>query len=332
MRDVHRFEDLADLIRVARREAQAAFGDDRVYLEKLIVNGRHIEIQILGDKHGNIIHLGERECSLQRRHQKLVEESPSPIVDEKMRQEMGETAVRAAQSVDYHSAGTVEFIVDQNKNYYFLEMNTRLQVEHPVTELVTGVDVVREMLNVADGRKLRYRQAYIWPKGWAIECRILAENPRMGFIPSTGQIRGLTLPTGPGVRVDTGIYYGSEITPYYDSMIAKLIVWDESRDEAIIRMRRALEEFQIVGVSTTIPVHIQLMEHPNFKSGDFHTRWLETEFVFNQTPDPVHLRFAAVAATLLAHRRNQRAVLLHEAGDSPWRLYGRREALDRRLK
>ncbi|GIK41868.1 MAG: biotin carboxylase [Chloroflexota bacterium] len=332
MRNVYRAEDLPEAIRTARREAQSAFGDDRVYLEKFIENARHVEIQVLGDEHGNVIHLGERECSIQRRHQKLIEEAPSPVVDEELRQKMGAIAVAAAKSVNYCSAGTMEFVLDKDRNFYFLEMNTRLQVEHPVTEMVTGVDIVKEMLRIASGRKLRYEQADIRVKGWAIECRILAEDPRNNFMPSIGRIIGLTNPTGPGVRLDSGIYFGSEVTPYYDSMLAKLIVLGETRGEAILRMRRALEEFRITGLATTIPLHIQLMNSTRFQAGQFDTGFLENHFSFNQTPNPASIRVAAVAATLMAHQRNQQAILLHQGGTSPWRLYGRREALDRRLR
>lgn len=332
MRDVRNLEDLPEAIRSARREAQAAFNNDQVYVEKLIENARHIEIQVLGDMHGNIIHLGERDCSLQRRHQKVVEESPSPLVDDALRRRMGKIAVKAARAVNYYSAGTVEFVMDSERNFYFLEMNTRLQVEHPVTEMVTGVDIVKEMLKIASGQELKYEQEDIHMKGHAIECRILAENARNYFIPSIGQITGLTNPTGPGVRVDSGIDYGYEITPYYDSMIAKLIVLGETRDEAILRMRRALEEFRITGVVTTIPLHIQLMHSAHVQASEINTKFLENNFVFNQDADPEHLRVVAVAATLLAHQKQRQAILLHQSGPSPWRLYGRREALDRRLR
>jgi acetyl-CoA carboxylase biotin carboxylase subunit len=332
MRIVHRAEDLLEAIRLARRESQAAFGDDRVYLEKFIDSARHIEIQVLGDVHGNVIHLGERECSIQRRHQKLIEETPSPVVDEALREKMGAIAVAAAKAVDYYSAGTVEFILDKDKNFYFLEMNTRLQVEHPVTEIVTGIDLVKEMLRIATGRKLRYEQDDLHVKGWAIECRILAEDPRNDFMPSTGRIVGLTTPTGPGVRVDSGIHFDTEVTPYYDSLMAKLVVWGETRGEAILRMRRALEEFRITGVMTTLPLHIQLMNSTRFQAGQFDTNFLEQNFTFNQIAHPDHVRAAAIAATLVAHQRNQQAILLHQGAASPWRLYGRRETLDRRIR
>ena len=253
MRPVHQREDLLSSLASARREALSAFGDGTVYLEKLITSGRHIEIQVLADSHGNVIHLGERECSLQRRHQKLLEECPSIFVDEEMREKMGAVAVAAAQSVGYVSAGTIEFLADKDKNFYFLEMNTRLQVEHPVTELVTGVDIVQEMLRVARGRRLRHAQEDIKMEGWAIECRVNAEDPYNSFIPATGKISTLRLPTGPGVRIDTGVYEGSEITPYYDSMISKLICYGQNRAEAVLRMRRALGEYHIMGVQTNIP-------------------------------------------------------------------------------
>ncbi|MEW5960084.1 MAG: acetyl-CoA carboxylase biotin carboxylase subunit [Chloroflexota bacterium] len=332
IREVRRPDGLLEAVRIARREAEAAFGDDRVYLEKLIENARHIEIQLLADGYGNVIHLGERECSIQRRHQKLVEESPSPVVDETLRQKMGRIAVTAARSVNYSSTGTMEFILDKDNNFYFLEMNTRLQVEHPVTEMVTGVDIVKEMLRIASGRKLRYEQENIHMRGWAIECRILAEDPANNFMPSIGRLIGLTTPTGPGVRVDSGIYFGVEVTPFYDSMLAKLIVLADSRGEAILRMRRALEEFRITGVATTLPLHLQLMNSTRFQAGQFDTTFLEHHFKLNQTPSAELARTAAVAATLVAHQRQRQAILLHQGDPSPWRVYGRREALDRRLR
>ncbi|MDM8518957.1 acetyl-CoA carboxylase biotin carboxylase subunit [Anaerolineales bacterium HSG6] len=332
MRSVFSFEELPEAIRSARREAQSAFGDDRVYIEKLIENARHIEVQILGDSHGNIIHLGERECSIQRRHQKLVEEAPSPVVNAELRQKIGDIAILAGKAVDYYSAGTVEFVMDKDKNVYFLEMNTRLQVEHPVTERVTGIDIVKEMLRIASGRRMRYKQSDIQVKGHSIECRILAEDPSNNFMPSIGQVSGMTKPSGPGVRIDDGIDYGLAITPYYDSMIAKVVVLGDTRGEAILRMRRALEEFRISGIKTTIPLHIQLMASPRFHTAQFDTTYLEKIFKFNQVADPEHQKVAAIAATLLAHQRNKRAILLHQGGPSPWRLYGRREVLDRRIR
>lgn len=331
MRIVNSIKMLPEAIRVARREAAAAFGDDRVYLERLIRNARHVEIQLLGDQHGNIIHLCERDCSIQRRHQKLIEESPSPVLTAEKREEMGMAAVRAAQAVNYYSAGTVEFVVDNDTlDYFFLEMNTRLQVEHTVTERVTGIDIVKEMLRIAAGEKLRYRQEDIRIKGHCIECRIVAEDPQANFMPATGTIVGLETPTGPGVRVDTGIAFGSEVTPYYDSLLAKLVVWDETREEAIIRTRRALEEFQITGIPTAIPFLIQMMDTPEFQSGKIHTKFLEEEFRATNKQTPELMCMAALAATILAHEKVRRAIIPpNNIAASPWREAGRRAGLRR---
>ncbi|MFT7585732.1 MAG: acetyl-CoA carboxylase biotin carboxylase subunit [Cellvibrionaceae bacterium] len=304
MRPVHNPDHLLDSLASARREALSAFGDGTVYLEKLITSGRHIEIQVLADSHGNVIHLGERECSLQRRHQKLIEECPSIFVDENMRAAMGAVAVAAAKAVDYVSAGTIEFLADRDKNFYFLEMNTRLQVEHPVTELVTGVDIVQEMLRVARGRELRFRQEDISMEGWAIECRINAEDPFMNFLPATGTITTINSPTGPGVRIDTGVYAGAEITPYYDSMISKLICYGNNRGEAILRMRRALREYHIMGVTTSIPFHSHMMENVPFMGGNFDTNFVENEFNMKDRAAPDEME-AAVIATILSHRQGQ---------------------------
>src|SRR5512138_2259009 len=250
MREVRSLEEMSGLLQPARREAEAAFGDGNIYLEKLIAGARHIEFQIMADQYGHAIYLGERECSIQRRHQKLIEESPSPLLadDEDLRARMGAVAVQAARAVDYANAGTVEFLVDEQKNFYFLEMNTRLQVEHPVTEAITGMDIVVEQVRVANGRPLSHKQEDIQCRGAAIECRINAEDPYNHFLPSTGCITLTQFPTGPGVRVDTDVHVGIEISPYYDPLIAKLIIWGETRSQAVARMRRALEEFEIVGV------------------------------------------------------------------------------------
>ncbi len=329
MRRVDHPDDFAGALASARREAEAAFGDGTVYLEKVIRGARHVEIQILADHHGNVIHLGERECSIQRRHQKLIEESPSPIVDEAMRRQMGEVAVAAAKAVGYTNAGTVEFLVDEERNFYFLEMNTRLQVEHPVTEMVTGVDIVKEQIRIARGRKLRYRQEEIEMKGWAIECRINAEDPYNNFLPSTGRVTGLTTPTGPGVRVDTGVYVGFEITPYYDPLISKVICWGETRAEALLRMRRALEEYRIMGVKTNIPFHQRILDSHRFMGGQFDTTFVEERFSMDggeaELPD-----VAAIVATLVAHRRGQQATQVISRGrrdTSNWKWLGRYERL-----
>jgi acetyl-CoA carboxylase, biotin carboxylase subunit len=330
MREVRSLEDMPALIQMARREAQASFGDDDVYLEKLLEDARHIEFQVLADQHGNVIHLGERECSLQRRHQKLVEESPSPFVngDDDLRQQMGAVAVRAAQAVDYSNAGTIEFLVDKDKNFYFLEMNTRLQVEHPVTEMVTGLDIVKEQIRVARGRQLRYTQADVHQNGWAIECRINAEDPYNDFLPSTGRITHTLLPTGPGIRVDTGVYMGFEISPYYDSLISKLLVWGETRAEAILRMRRAQDEYQIIGVRTNIPFHQKLMDSTRFLGGQYDTRFVEERFPLRlETGDcDPQAPIAAIIATLVAHRQAERATTMvanPQRATSNWKWQGR---------
>ncbi len=335
MREVTSLEEMPALLESARREAESAFGDGNVYLEKLLGGARHIEIQILADQYGNVIHLGERDCSLQRRHQKLIEESPSPFMDAELRRKMGEVAVKAARSVDYINAGTIEFLVDKDRNFYFLEMNTRLQVEHPVTEVETGIDIVAEQIRIARGRQLTYKQEDIVLRGHTIECRINAEDPYNNFIPSTGRITHSMLPTGPGVRVDTGIYPGFEITSFYDPMIAKLIVWGETRGQAILRMRRALEEYRIVGVRTNIPFHQTMMNSHRFMGGQYDTRFVEERF---SMPDPedeleTHLPdIAAVFATLVAHQENQRSaefVMRNERDTSNWKWMGRWERMHR---
>ena len=332
MREVTNIEEMPILLESARREAKSAFGDDNVYLEKLILGARHIEIQILADKHGNVVHLNERECSLQRRHQKLLEEAPSSFVDEELRQRMGAVAVKAAEAVDYESAGTIEFLVDKDKNFFFLEMNTRLQVEHPVTELVTGMDIVKEQIRIARGRKLSFTQEDIQINGAAIECRINAEDPHNNFMPSTGLITHSVLPTGPGIRVDTGVYDGFEITPYYDPMISKLIVWGETRAQAILRMRRALEEYKIVGVRTNIPFHQTMMDSHRFMAGQYDTRFVEEEFSMEEMVEDKEILpdVAAIIATLVKHEQTQRAahvVRRNERDTSNWKWVSRWERL-----
>jgi acetyl-CoA carboxylase, biotin carboxylase subunit len=335
MRAVYKAEDLPESLASARREAESAFGNGEVYIEKLLVGARHIEFQILADTHGNTIHLGERECSIQRRHQKLVEEAPSSFVDPDLRQRMGDMAVKAAEAVGYVNAGTIECLVDKDKNFYFLEMNTRLQVEHPVTELVTGIDLVKEQIRIARGRRMGPTQSFLEPTGWAIECRINAEDPYNNFIPSIGTISTLNIPTGPGVRVDSGVYSGYEITPYYDSMIAKLIVWGEDRGEAILRMRRALEEYTIMGVKHNIPFHQNLMNSFSFIAGMFDTKFVEERFsmtTYEELPHENELETAAIAATLFAHRQRQLAsqvVMRGERDTSNWKWVGRWERMHR---
>ncbi|RLJ87082.1 acetyl-CoA carboxylase biotin carboxylase subunit [Planococcus citreus] len=269
-------EDFVKGLNMTQKEAAAAFGNPGVYIEKFIEDFRHIEIQVLADSHGNAIHLGERDCSIQRRMQKLVEEAPSPALSAELRAEMGEAAVKAAQAVNYRGAGTVEFIFDvENQKFYFMEMNTRIQVEHPVTEMITGIDLIQQQLKVASGETLAYKQEDVTFKGWSIECRINAENPLKNFMPSAGRVDMYLPPGGMGVRVDSAMYSGYTIPPYYDSMVAKLITFADTREEAVAKMKRALDEFVVEGVFTTIPFHLRLMDHEVFKSGDFNTKFLE---------------------------------------------------------
>ncbi len=312
MRLVEEPAGLPGALAAARREALSSFGDDTVYLEKEISRARHIEIQLLGDQFGNYVYLGERECSIQRRHQKLIEEAPSSAVSPSLRAEMGKVAVQAAQAVGYSNAGTVEFLLDRGGNFYFLEMNTRLQVEHAITEMVTGIDIVKEQLAIASGRRLRWRQEDIQLKGHAIECRINAENPYNNFLPEAGRITYLTEPTGPGVRLESGIYAGFEVSLYYDPLLAKLVVWGENRAEAILRMRRALEEYRIGGIHTTIPFHQQVMDNMRFQGGQYDTGFVDGPDGFRllATSDHELVRVAAIAAALIQHEKDQQAVIL----------------------
>ena len=331
MRVVHRADGLKQALAAARGEAAAAFGDDRVYVEKALEGVRHIEFQILADRFGNAVHLGERECTIQRRHQKLIEEAPSASVDPQLREEMGSTAVRLAKAVGYESAGTVEFLLDRDKRFYFLEMNTRLQVEHPITELVTGVDIVTEQLRIAAGRKLRIQQADIRPKGWAMECRIAAEDPYNDFLPSIGRIRNVYEPSGPGVRVDSAIYDGCEVTLYYDSLIAKLICAGETRGQTILRMRRALTEFKILGVKTNIPFHLQMMGSKAFIANRIDTAFLERLGTIDRTVTRESRAIAALAAAAVAFRSQQesqaRAASAPHVDGMAWRLAARKGSL-----
>jgi acetyl-CoA carboxylase biotin carboxylase subunit len=275
MRLVRAEEEFSHLFQAAQGEAEAAFGNPNVYIEKFIERPRHIELQILADNYGNVVHLGERECSIQRRHQKLLEEAPSNFLNESLRRKMGKAAVDAAKAIKYVGAGTVEFLVDQNGNFYFMEMNTRIQVEHPVTEMITGLDLVTEQILIAQGERLRFKQNDIQLRGHAIECRINAEDPNHNFRPHPGKISGYLPPGGPGVRVDSHIYTDYEIPPYYDSLIGKLIVWGPDRDTAIKRMRRALKECAITGVPTTIGFHQKILDNPAFIEGNVYTNFIE---------------------------------------------------------
>jgi acetyl-CoA carboxylase biotin carboxylase subunit len=303
MRVVNSAPELPAALDAARREAKNAFGDDAVYVEKYIAGPRHIEIQILADAHGTVLSLGERECSVQRRHQKMVEEAPSVAVTPELRRMMGETAVRAAAAAGYVNAGTCEFLVDADRNFYFLEMNTRLQVEHPVTELVTGIDLVQWQLRIAAGEHLPFRQDEIVPRGWAMECRITSEDPRAGFLPSVGTIAHLDIPGGPGVRWDGGIDAGSEVGLHYDPLLAKLIVWAPTREAAIDRMHRALLELTITGVETSRDFHLRVMEDPEYRRGEIQIQWLERRLasLTDVAPPPDGVRLAAIAGALVAH-------------------------------
>jgi acetyl-CoA carboxylase, biotin carboxylase subunit len=267
-------KELRQAVQVARREAESAFGDNSIYLEKLLVGPRHVEVQVMGDQKGNVVHLFERECSMQRRRQKVLEEAPSPGISPELREEMTEAAVRLAREVEYANAGTVEFLVEDD-DFYFIEMNTRIQVEHPVTEMLTGVDLVKEQIRVASGEPLSIEQEDVPFVGHAMEFRINAEDPDKDFMPSPGEISFLDVPGGPGVRVDSAIYQGYKIPPFYDSMVGKLIVWALTREEAINRARRALREYRLEGIKTTIPLHLRLLEDNAFRSGEYHTGYLE---------------------------------------------------------
>jgi acetyl-CoA carboxylase biotin carboxylase subunit len=274
MRIVRDLEEMEQAFKTAQHEAETGFGNPDVYIEKYIEQPRHVEVQVFGDEHGNVIHFGERDCSVQRRHQKLIEESPSPVVDDSLRKQMGEAAVRGCQAVEYVNAGTIEFLVDKERNFYFMEMNTRIQVEHPVTEQVTGHDLIKLQLQIAAGERLPRRQ--VQPRGHAIECRINAEDPGANFRPSPGTITDFHMPGGFGVRVDTHAYAGYAIPPYYDSLVAKLIIFAQTREGAIAKMASALDEFVIQGIKTTIPFHRQVMRDERFRSGRFDTSFLET--------------------------------------------------------
>ena len=312
MRLVKEKKDLDSSIESAQREAGAAFGDSDIYIEKYLVEPRHIEFQIIADAAGNTIHLGERECSIQRRHQKIIEEAPSVLLDPKMRIEMGDTAIKAAQACGYENAGTVEFLVDKNKKYYFLEMNTRLQVEHPVTELVTGLDIVKEQLLIASkqGMTLRKNVEIFW--GHAIECRIYAENPDNNFAPSPGTIHHIAPPSGPGIREDSGVVTGNEITLYYDPMISKLISWAPSRNEAINRMVRALGEYELQGIHSTIPFLIRVLQHKRFITGNFTTDFIAEEkslFKMNEEKGKI----AAFAAAIYFEQEKSKKIFQSKA-------------------
>jgi acetyl-CoA carboxylase, biotin carboxylase subunit len=330
MRRVDREQDLASAFESASSEALRAFGDGRVYVEKLIENARHIEIQVLGDRHGNLVHLGERECSVQRRHQKVIEESPSPLVSAhpELRARMGEAAVRAARAAGYFNAGTVEFLADNSGNFFFLEMNTRLQVEHPVTELVTGLDLVRLQIEIAAGARLPFTQDQIALRGAALECRIYAEDPSNGFFPSAGRITQLAEPSGPGVRLDSGIYAGWNVPLEYDPMLAKLIVWAETRAHAIERALRALGEYHIGGIQSNLPLFRAILNDPQFRAGDLHTGYLDE--LLNKNIDfhpPSSADLLAVAALAASEHTRPAEPSPPSANGSQWLAIGRADLL-----
>ncbi len=334
MRVVNEESDLEESIESAIREAGSAFGDGRVYLEKFLVKPRHIEIQILTDSHGNAIHLNERECSIQRRHQKVIEESPSPVVTPELRQKMGQAAVNIARESGYLGAGTVEFLVDQDLNFYFLEVNTRLQVEHPVTEMVTGVDLVREQIRIASGEPMSISQEDIKPRGHAIECRVYAEDPHNNFMPSTGTISEYREPSGPGIRVDSGVVAGSEIPVFYDPIISKMIVWGKDRQEAIERTKRALSEYRISGVHSTLGFACAVMLSQRFIMGDLSTDYIDLEFPERQFECTVNDQAdrAAVASVIYEYLNQKKLTLKIENGGSKksgWVQYYRGEGVKR---
>lgn len=330
MRRVDKEEDLLDNFEAARREALKSFGDDSIYMEKFMEDPKHIEIQIIADEYGNYAHLGERDCSIQRRHQKVIEESPSTVLDEVLRERMGKVALDAARAVNYVNAGTVEFLLDKNKNFYFLEMNTRLQVEHPVTEMVTQINIVKEQISIASGEKLSFKQEDVKWRGHAIECRIYAEDSFNNFMPMTGKISYMREPGGYGVRVDSGVENGSEIGIHFDPMLAKLIVWAKNRSSAIDRMERALKNYRIKGLKTTIPFELAVMRNDIFKEGVFDTGFIEKNFKF-EVLDEMKSEYEEIVAALAAYGyRRFKSSRLPEKGMKDgklWKTVGRAKAL-----
>jgi acetyl/propionyl-CoA carboxylase alpha subunit len=332
MRVVWEADDLPEEIQAARREALHAFGDDRLLIEKYVANAHHVEFQIFGDRHGNLLHLFERECSVQRRHQKIIEETPSPLLTPDLRDEMGKAAVAAAKAVNYYNAGTIEFIVDPDThNFYFLEMNTRLQVEHPITELVTGIDLVHWQIRVANGEQLPFDQSHFIQRGHAIECRLYAEDPANGFLPSTGKLLQYVEPRGPGIRVDSGFAKGNEVTHFYDPLLAKLIVHAEDRPSAIQRMQAALQDFVVHGVVTNIDFLQAVFSHPDFQNGRVTTRWveqnmetiMESESLLRENQQQavgLHGIVAALADLTLVNGQSSSVLSKESDPHSPWKL------------
>ncbi len=296
---------MEDSVRVAAIEAGAAFGDPSLYIEKYLDPVRHVEIQILADKHGNVVHLGERECSIQRRNQKLIEESPSTAVSPELRARMGAAAVAIAKQAGYENAGTVEFLLDATGAFYFIEVNARLQVEHPVTEMVTGIDLVQAQLRVAAGEPLGFTQADVQPKGWAVECRITAEDPFRNFMPGLGKVDFVSEPSGPGIRVDSSLFTGLDIPEFYDSMLSKVIAWGADREEALRRLKRALKEYAILGPRTVIPFHLQLIDNPDFRAGAIYTGFLDQKFAMGQESVAENEDLALMVAAAMAHEKRK---------------------------
>lgn len=326
LRLVHSESEIASTLQTTRAEAKAAFGDDSVYIEKFATKPRHIEIQVLADRHGNAVYLGERECTIQRRHQKVIEECPSPIMDADLRKRMGEAALQVVRAADYYNAGTVEFLVDANRQFYFLEMNTRLQVEHPITEMVTSVDLVKEQIRIASGEPLTLRQEEIVMRGTALECRVYAEDPDNNFFPSPGTIRLLRTPAGPGIRDDSGVYEGWNVPIDYDPLISKLVAWAPTRDEAINRMQRALLEYQVEGIQTNLAFFREILDHTDFRKGDFDTgfidRWLR-ERTPQSTPSEIIRDLALIAAALTEASQTQAPTQATTMESSKWKARGR---------
>ena len=330
LRLVRSQDELESALRNTRSEALSAFGDDSVYIEKFVERPRHIEIQVLADRHGNAIYAGERECTIQRRHQKVIEECPSPIMDPDLRRRMGESALKVVKAAEYYNAGTIEFLVDQERKFYFLEMNTRLQVEHPVTEMVTGLDLVKLQIRVANGEKLPIKQEDIVLRGAAIECRVYAEDPANNFFPSPGKITALRVPSGPGIRDDGGVYEGWTVPIDYDPLISKLAAWGATRDEAVNRIRRALGEYHIEGIKTNISFFLEILDNSDFRKANFDTgfidRWLQTRTAESTLPE-LSRDFAALAAAIYHSETAPASFEPTKQTESPWKLDGRRRAM-----
>jgi acetyl-CoA carboxylase biotin carboxylase subunit len=324
--------ELKAAFEIAQSEALSAFGDSSVYLEKQIKDPHHVEIQVLADHFGNVIHLGERECSIQRRHQKVIEECPSPFVTNDTREKMYSAAVRTAKDIGYTNAGTMEFLVDENQNFYFLEMNTRVQVEHPTTEMVTGIDIVKEQIRIASGKKLQFSQQDVVLRGAAIECRIYAEDPEHNFLPSPGLITTLRVPGGPGIRDDSGIYRGFEVPVFYDPLLSKLVAWGRNREEAIERMKRALEEYLVVGIKTTIPFYQRVLRTPSFEKGNVTTSFIDDFFKEEKISEQNPYEDIALAAAVISEYERLTSGFSQTQDPSAkrvnaWKILGRKEGL-----